>query len=203
MEEQNIQTIAAFDFDGTISYNDTTLRFLHAIAGTWRTAAYLILHIPTVLLFSLGLLSRQHAKEKIFASFMKGKNVKELAKIGETFAVNGLKKCIRPEALKRIQWHQERNHHCVLISASLNLYLSPWAKNVGFETTLTSQLEENKKGIVSGKLKGLNCRCEEKVRRLEEAYGPLNQYRIYAYGDSRGDQELLAIADYPFFRTMP
>ena len=49
-------------------------------------------------------------------------------------------------------------------------------------------------GILSGRITGNNCRCQNKVLRLESVYGPLNQYRLRAWGDTRGDRELLAAA---------
>ena len=87
---------------------------------------------------------------------------------------------------------------CVLISASIDAYLDPWSKLAGFDHVICSRLETTPAGNVTGRLVGLNCWGPEKVRRLEELFGPLKKYTLYAYGDSRGDKELLAGADYPF-----
>ena len=45
---------------------------------------------------------------------------------------------------------------------------------------------------------GKNCWGTEKVRRLQELVGSKEGYVLYAYGDTRGDRELLEYADHPF-----
>lgn len=49
-------------------------------------------------------------------------------------------------------------------------------------------------GVLTGRIVGRNRRRDEKVCRLERHYGPLTQYSLRAWGDSRGDTELLAAA---------
>lgn len=51
----------------------------------------------------------------------------------------------------------------------------------------------------TGEMKGENCRAAAKVRRLEALLGALNQYELYAYGDSDGDAEMLEASDHPAF----
>ena len=36
--------------------------------------------------------------------------------------------------------------------------------------------------------------------RLRDYLGSTENVQLYVYGDSRGDQEILALADYPFYR---
>ena len=72
---------------------------------------------------------------------------------------------------------------------------------MGFDEIITSECQFDDRRILTGKLRGLNCWGPEKVRRLNEKMGPRDQYTLYAYGDSQGDRELLAFADFPFFRT--
>jgi HAD superfamily phosphoserine phosphatase-like hydrolase len=91
----------------------------------------------------------------------------------------------------------------MLVSASLELYLAPWGRQAGFEHVAASRLEVGADGTVSGRLAGPNCFGAEKVARLEQLLGPLERHIVYAYGDSRGDRELLMQADYPYFRRMP
>ena len=86
------------------------------------------------------------------------------------------------------------------ISASLALYVQPWALKAGFDDVIATHLETLEDGRISGKLAGKNCFGIEKIRRLEALLGPRNGYTLYAYGDSRGDRELLSSADYAYYR---
>ena len=74
-------------------------------------------------------------------------------------------------------------------------------RNDGFDEVIASELEVVE-GVVTGRLKGLNCWGPEKTRRLKESIGETT-YTLYAYGNSRGDKELLEMADYPFYKTFP
>ena len=48
---------------------------------------------------------------------------------------------------------------------------------------------------------GNNCRCAEKVSRLQSLLGDLSLCELHAYGDSAGDTEMLQIALHPHFRA--
>lgn len=194
--------VAAFDFDGTITYHDSLLPFLMQIDGPWKCFGKLLLELPALLGFALGKKSRQQVKERILRRFFKGKSLEEIQKEGRKYAFGSLNRHIRPKALERLQWHLAQGHRCILISASLDVYLKPWAEKVGINEILTSRFEVDSSGVVTGRLLGANCWGPEKVRRLMELIGPKEGYVLYAYGDSRGDQELLAMADYPFFRCL-
>ena len=58
--------------------------------------------------------------------------------------------------------------------------------------------------VINGKLTGRfltrNCYGKEKVGRLLQLYPDRKSYRLIAYGDSRGDRELLAFADESHYR---
>jgi HAD superfamily hydrolase (TIGR01490 family) len=102
--------------------------------------------------------------------------------------------------MQRFAWHKQQGHRCVIVSASLELYLRPWATAAGFNDVLGSRLEALDDGRTSGKLLGENCFGPEKMRRLETLLGPREGYTLYAYGDSRGDKELLSAADFAFYK---
>ena len=102
--------------------------------------------------------------------------------------------------MQRLQWHKKQGHRCILVSASLEIYLRPWATKLGFSYILGSRLEQIDNNRTSGKLLGENCFGPEKMRRIESLLGPRDGYTLYAYGDSRGDKELLSAADFPFYK---
>ena len=192
--------IAAFDFDKTLTYHDTTLDFLLYSTSYGRAAGKFFFKLPYLIGFPLSLTSRQQVKEELFKSFFLDKTLSEMNALGLSFAQNHLPQCLRPEALAKLRWHQAQGHTCALISASIKTYLEPWCKIIGIDHLICSELEF-KQGLVTGKLKGCNCWGPEKTRRLQEIFGPKDQFILYAYGDSQGDKELLELADYPHYRT--
>ena len=55
-------------------------------------------------------------------------------------------------------------------------------------------------GKITGKLINGNCYGNEKVLRVMRLVNIEDYEEIYAYGDSRGDKELLSIAHKPFYK---
>lgn len=193
--------IAVFDFDKTITTCDSLLPFLFYAAGPIKTTAKLAVLSPYFIGFTLGLLPRQKTKEKTIASFFQGMPINSLQQLGESFASQQLDRWVKSEAIERLQWHQTQGHRCILVSASLDIYLTPWAMRYGFTDVLTSSLETNADGLITGNLQGLNCWGPEKARRLQALIErEPKQYKLYVYGDSLGDKDILAMADYPFYR---
>jgi HAD superfamily hydrolase (TIGR01490 family) len=198
------QVIAAFDFDGTISYHDSQLPYLIFCAGRGQSIINLLQEIPSLIGFGLGTVSRQEIKERIFTRFFKGQPIERLNELGEKFAAEYIPNHVKPEAMKRIQWHKDQGHRLVLISAAIDNFLKPWALKAGFTDVITSRLAEDSNRLATGKLRGANCWGTEKTRLLTELLGNKREdYIIFAYGDSKGDIPLLEYADYPFYRVMP
>jgi phosphatidylglycerophosphatase C len=196
--------IAAFDFDGTITTRDTIISFLFYVEGKWNSMGKLAMLVPAFLQYAVDRLSRQEVKEAILKKFFEGMRLDKLNELGKAFAHSKeLNRLIRSSAKERIDWHIKQNHQCILISAGIDVYLDNWGKEAGFSHILCSQLDTDAAGIVTGKLRGSNCWGSEKMRRLEELLGPREHYILYAYGDSKGDRELLNAADYPFFCQIP
>jgi len=79
------------------------------------------------------------------------------------------------------------------------MLLQPLANWLGVEL-LCTELQRND-GYWQPKLVSANCKGPEKVRRLREHLGPLEGLAIEAYGDSKGDRELLLAAERPHYRS--
>jgi phosphatidylglycerophosphatase C len=203
MDKSNKPIVAAFDFDGTLTRRDTLLPFLRYLLGdAWLVRHALVLS-PTLLGYGLGLINNGVAKERVLIRCLAGMEMDALRQQGKRFAEQVLPGLLRQEALRRFAWHRQQGHRCVAISASLELYVRPWAQSAGFDDVIATQLEVRQDGRVSGKLAGVNCYGHEKILRLEALLGPRSGYSLYAYGDSRGDRELLSSADYAYYRHIP
>jgi len=186
-------TIAAFDFDGTLTRKDTLWEFTRYVAGTGKWMMGIVHLIPVLVGFKLGKISNQTAKERVLTHFLGGMDAEELYHLGERFAVEKLPGILRMHALEKLLWHSEEGHRCYIVTASLDIWVKAFADQYHLE--LVSSLPEIKDGIFTGKIAGKNCRGPEKVRRLTAALGDHVPDLTYAYGDSGGDRELLAWAD--------
>lgn len=195
--------VAVFDFDGTLTKRDTLLPFLRFITSSLYFSFRMVSLLPVIAAYFIGLIQNNNAKQKLLFLFLAEKEFNDLRRKAEFFAESRLPKLVRPQALQRLLWHRNQGHRCIVLSASLELYLQPWAVRIGGVEAIGTQLEITSAGFLTGKLLGDNCYGKEKLRRLEAVLGPLNQYIIYAYGDSFGDRELLSMADYAYYRKMP
>jgi HAD superfamily hydrolase (TIGR01490 family) len=158
---------------------------------------------PALIGYGIRLLPNNVAKERMLVNFLEGLGRQKLEALGKLFALEAIPGMVRKNALDRLKWHQAQGHLCVIISASLDVYLKPWADSVGVENVLCTSLEVDDSGKLTGRLANANCYGAEKRRRLQQWLGDSSRYCIYAYGDSRGDRELLEIADHSFYRSIP
>lgn len=195
--------VAAFDLDGTLTTGDTLRPFLLHVVGMNHFLRNALILIPTLVAYGLGVIRNDVAKQRVLSRFFAGMPIDALRDKASEFADRHLPDLVRREATRRFEWHKQQGHHCIVISASLELYVRPWALQMGFDDVLATQLEVRQDGRVSGKLIGENCYGNEKVKRLDALLGPRGAYTLYAYGDSRGDTELLAGADYAYYRKFP
>ena len=63
---------------------------------------------------------------------------------------------------------------------------------------LGTQLELDDEGVFTGRFAVEPCWGRAKLRRLESVLGSLSDYTVFAYGNGRGDKDLLAVADHGF-----
>ena len=186
--------VAAFDFDGTLSRRDTFLPFLQKVCGAQRLYRALARSGPALSRMAVGRADRDAVKDALLVRLLAGHAADELAEQGVAYA-EFLRSSdrLRPDTLARAGDHLERGHRVVVVSASPSVYLEPLARDLGFDAALATQLEVDGDGRITGRMLGGNCRGPEKVARLE-AWLAGGEPRIYAYGNSSGDRELLARA---------
>lgn len=192
-------SVALFDFDGTLTQEDSFLPFLRWTHRDSKIWTGLFQHSPTVIAYFLGKCSNQTITETLVKHFYQGWTLKKLQTMAVEFAHQSLPKLMDAEAIDRLKWHQSQGHQVIVVSAALNIYLQPWANMMQVDQVLANDLEAQQ-GCITGKLQGKNCHGVEKVRRIEQLLGNLNQYHLYAYGDSEADRPMLAIADESYYR---
>jgi phosphatidylglycerophosphatase C len=196
-----VSGVAAFDFDGTITSRDTIWPFLRAVAGDAAIRRGLPGALPAIAALKLGLADSTTTKERLFAIYLRGRRLDEVRAAAARFAREEIPALVRPEALARIKWHLARGHSVVVVTASPELYVGAWAAPLGVEV-VGSRLQVDAESRLTGRHDGPACDGAEKVLRLRTALG-LGDADMYAYGDSSGDRELLAMARHAYWRTMP
>jgi len=200
-EEAAGPAVATFDFDGTLSRRDSLLPFLVFVRGAAATARAVVAEGPRFGRVLLGTASRDEAKEALLTRLLSGAEAGQLTESGRAFAERLVARGLRPAMRHRLQWHRQAGHRVVIVSASPTIYLATAGARLGVDAVLATELEVDADGRLTGKLAGRNCRGDEKANRLRawlDASAPERSERpprLWAYGDSRGDAEMLALAD--------
>lgn len=193
--------VAAFDVDGTLTTRDCVGRFLLRVGGV-RAIAAAVARRPGATLRAVARRDRDLLKEVVVGGVLRGRRIADVREAGERFAREVEASLLRPDTLARLRWHQSQGHTTVLVSASLEPYLGPLARSLGVDHVVCTSV-----GAASADggdryghlLDGGNCRAAVKASRLRallEREG-LAGATVWAYGDSRGDEQLLAMADHP------
>jgi phosphatidylglycerophosphatase C len=191
------RTVAAFDVDGTLTRHDTLVPFLMRVRGRTPVAVAVAGAAPVLLRTAAGLESRRRAKEALLIRTLRGWWLDELRPQAEEYARHVVEHELRPDRLARLRCHQSRGHDVVLVSASPELYVGAVGGLLGCTAVLASGLEVDRRGRLTGRLFGDNVRGAEKERLLRAWLADRGPTHLYAYGDSDGDVEMLAMADVP------
>jgi phosphatidylglycerophosphatase C len=193
------RVIAAFDFDGTVTTRDTLPVFIWFALSVQRILVGSLLMAPFLVLYKLRFIPNFKAKEKLFRTFFAGIRLETFNKLCEKFT-GSIDQIVNPLALEKIKWHRQMGHEVIIISASAENWIYPWAIKNDINTVLATRLQiEN--DHLTGNFLTQNCHGAEKVKRLTEQYPDKENYILYAYGDSAGDKDLLAFADHSFYRS--
>jgi phosphatidylglycerophosphatase C len=180
--------VAVFDFDGTLIAGDSFLPFLTRVAGRRAVVEALTRSLIT----GRG---RDNTKAALIRRLLQDRDYRQISALGAEFAVE-LAGRIRPSMLHTLASHREKRHTVVIVSASLAVYLEPLGNLIGADAVLATRLAVEEDGRLTGELAGANVRGKEKVARLLSHLGE-DEFEMWAYGDSRGDRELLARAANP------
>ena len=201
-----LDTVVAFDFDKTLTVRDCVWPFLQKVHGRQHLYKFTIKNL-TPILKALRRKDRNSIKEMFVAQCFAERSQDEIESIGAEFADHVLNQWMRADTADALRWHQTQGHSVVLVSASLDPYMIPIAQHIGVDGLLCTRLETIN-GVYTGKLRGENCRDDQKRIRvlqwlnekfLDNTGSVARDFIDFAYGDSTGDTELLAMAKNPIW----
>ncbi|MHA6162030.1 HAD family hydrolase [Pseudomonas sichuanensis] len=192
------KVLSVFDFDGTLTRHDSFVPFLQFAFGKREFSRRLLrMALPSLRYVARGM-SRDELKAQLVRTFLSGVQAQWLTHKAELFCLRAWPRLMRPTGLHAVAAELASGAQVTLCSASPALVLQPFAERLGVKLIGTEL--EVLDGRLTGRISGNNCRCEHKVLRLTAEYGPLTEYRLRAWGDTRGDHELLAAAQDPHWR---
>ena len=185
-----MKQVFAFDFDGTLTTRDTLIAFIRYACGTPRFLFGFLLHAPLLVLMKLRLYSNGKAKQRVFSWFFKGMPIETFDTLCQDFARTH-RHLLRPDTVRVLEQALAEGAEVLIVSASIDNWVQPFFPSV---TVLGTQVEVID-GCLTGRFLTPNCYGQEKVRRILAIHPDRSAYHLTAYGDSRGDRELLAFAD--------
>jgi HAD superfamily hydrolase (TIGR01490 family) len=189
--------LALFDFDHTITTCDTYSRFLRHVATPAQLVAAKWTVGPWLLGYRAGVVSAAGIRARAARVAFGGRDAAEIGAGAACYAEQALPQLLRPEVMARIDWHRREGHDVVVVSGSLDLYLTPWCTQHGL-ALLCNRLE-----IEAGRLTGRYAGADigpHKAREIRARYDLSRYERIHAYGDSREDKPMLALAHERWYR---
>lgn len=192
------QPIVAFDFDGTLTVRDSFTAFLRWRAGAGGWWSGLARMAPDLAAY-IGHQDRGRLKAASVREFLKGTPRTQLQADAEAFAGQVWPGFLRYDALACWKDWGARGAYRVIVTASPETTVAPFARRLEAEALLGTQLAFDADDRVTGSFASPNCRAAEKVRRLRAAFGD-DMRLAAAYGDTTGDTEMLAFADEAGFR---
>lgn len=191
-------TIAFFDFDGTVTTKDSLLEFIKYSKGKAAFYFGFALHAPFLIAYKLKIISNQRAKEMMLHYFFHKMSVEEFTKYCIDFSNDVLPSLIRTKAFAEISKLKSIGAEVVIVSASPEYWLRHWCDKNAVTCIATQLIIANNK--ITGRVDGINCYGEEKVTRIKQKYDLDTFSSIYCYGDTPGDRPMLALGTISFYR---
>jgi HAD superfamily hydrolase (TIGR01490 family) len=188
--------LAVFDVDGTLTRGDSLKWFAWYV---FKRSGLRIYYLPGLAFclsrYLFGFCDAAVLKAAVLRTLLCGTSVKRARQQAEQFTRDLLFNRLYPLASERLNWHRERDHRIVFLSASPDIYLNEFAGMLGADTLICTRVA-SRDGYLTGELAGDNCKGEEKLKRLsaELSLQGANWSESYGYGN--------AAEDIPFLRAL-
>lgn len=190
----NKRIVAVFDFDGTITTKDTFVDFIRFCYGPMKCYWGFLLHLPLILLMKLHFYPNWKCKQKVFKWFFSDVLYSDFSRSCEEYSLHS-DNLLRKEVVSEICELKSNGATIYVVSASITDWVRPICLPLGVDVVLGTEVEINQLHQLTGNFSSKNCYGQEKVERLLRVEPKRSDYYLIAYGDSRGDKEMLEFAD--------
>ncbi|USA53693.1 HAD-IB family hydrolase [Acinetobacter sp. C32I] len=194
-ETHKTLNLALFDFDGTLYPRDSFTGFIFFALSKRHIVKRGLKILPWIQAYYLRLYPAHAMRPRLFQSMFKDISVDVVEQLAHEYALKLIKR-LDQDLLQQLQQHQQRGDHIVLVSASVDLYLTPICEFLNIELICTQT--EIKDGLLTGRYRSEDCSREQKKLRILQQYNLADYQAIYAYGNSEEDLDMLSLADYPY-----
>lgn len=194
-----MKKLYCFDFDGTLTYKDTMFLYLKFYDST-KFRIQFLRHVPLFILLKLKLADTEKVKKSFIGSILKGQTEEKIKSKSKQFFEHHYPKIVRENALDFIKNIDRTHTQSLLVTASLDIWVKPFADELKME--LVSTRAEFKNGVFTGNFIGKNCNGKEKLERIKKEISNSKYDKIIAFGDTSGDRQMLKWANeghYQFF----
>ncbi len=197
----NIETVAIFDLDYTLTKRGTWGRFV------WRTVRFrphlwlplLLSTLSFQIQYKRGKLPRGAVKKNMMRWSLQSLQREKLEVMAESFAKKEVSQGLRLGGLAALDYHRSQGHRLVIASAAVDLIVLPIARELNISDFVSTELDWTKEGRLNADFASPNCYGEAKLVRVKHLLSTYNttDIRTYFYSDSKADLPVLDYADIP------
>ena len=171
--------LVIFDCDRTLIRGDSTLIFLFLLRGLFGLIFDLINILPQLLKFIFERDFSAKFKEILINKAINSSTISKRKNVLLKKLPSVLKTLIKPAAMEKLEWHKNKGHRILIVSASLKPIILSLSTYLNVELIATEcneilEIKDKEKFV----LKTLNCKGEEKLIRLRDylGYMPESKY---------------------------
>lgn len=186
------------DFDGTLTTTDSMMEIIIYQRGKIGLAFAMLRILPWIILMIMGRYSNQRTKERLLHNCFGKMSESEFNTFCQKFA-DSHRHILRKSVYDKLMEAQKRGEEVVVVTASPENWVSrlvPEFKVLGTKMEFSP--------CFTGRFLTPNCYGQEKVNRILAVYPEIktdrNNCHITSFGDSRGDREMLELADEKYFK---
>jgi phosphatidylglycerophosphatase C len=184
-------SLAFFDFDGTLTTEDTILPL-----GLYLTRTKSRRYVTTARLLVLmallkgRVISNDQFKRRFCELLLKGETSDRVDRLCRAFADQYVQGILNEPIVRRLREHCCAGDEVYIVTSNFGFVLRALAQQLPADGVIATE-PDVESGRYTGRLRGSACDGAEKLSRVVLQFGQERVRAAAAYGDSRGDRPLL------------